>query len=180
MQDSDRILRERVLRGAVLAGDERAWQTWYDQSFADLYAYVCWRCAGMRDLADELVQETWLIAVRRIRTFDPERASFAAWLRGIGSNVVRGHLRKMKRTAPTTSLDGSELAKATAERADNLRIASALAALSDRHEAVLRAKYFDERVVIDIAAEWGETPKSIESLLTRARDAFREAYLKLE
>ncbi|HBI44343.1 MAG TPA: hypothetical protein DDY78_16050, partial [Planctomycetales bacterium] len=59
---------------------------------------------------------------------------------------------------------------------DPARLAAALSALPDRYEAVLRAKYLDGRSVIDIAAESGETPKAIESLLSRARQAFRDAY----
>ena len=43
-------------------------------------------------------------------------------------------------------------------------------------KAVLRAKYLDGRSMAEIAAAWGETPKAVESLLTRARQAFREAY----
>jgi RNA polymerase sigma-70 factor, ECF subfamily len=180
MHDSDRVWRERGLRSAVLAGDERAWQSWYDQSFAELYRYVCWRCAGLRDLADDLVQETWLTAVRRVKSFDPEQASFAAWLRGIAVNVIRNHLRGIRRTRPTVALDGSEAAASDNDRADKECIALALAALSERHEVVLRAKYLEERSVADIAADWNETPKAVESLLGRARQSFREAYLKLE
>ena len=48
--------------------------------------------------------------------------------------------------------------------------------LPERHEAVLRAKYLDGRTVREIVADWGETEKAVESLLTRARDAFRAAY----
>ena len=47
-------------------GDEEAWRSWYDESFDALYAYALWRCAGLRDHADEVVQETWLVAVRRV------------------------------------------------------------------------------------------------------------------
>jgi RNA polymerase sigma-70 factor (ECF subfamily) len=180
MQDSDRVWQERALRSAVLAGDERAWQTWYDRAFADLYAFVCWRCAGLRQLADELVQETWLTAVRRVRAFDPERASFAAWLRGIAANVIRNQLRQRRRAPPLQSLNGREVAANSSSQADAERIAGALAALSERHEAVLRAKYLQQQPVAVIAEEWRETPKTIESLLTRAREAFRQAYLDLE
>ena len=180
MAESNRVCRERALRAAVLAGDETAWQILYDQAFADLYAYVCWRCAGLRDLADELVQETWLTAVRRLRSFDPERAGFAAWLRGIASNVLRNHLRTRRRARPERSLAGSEAAPVANDRHTSERIAQALATLSERHEAVLRAKYLEMRSVTDIAAEWQESAKAVESLLSRAREAFREAYLNLE
>ena len=180
MPESDRVWREGTLRAAVLAGDESAWQMLYDATFAGLYAYVCWRCAGLRDVADELVQECWLTAVRRVRSFDPTRASFAAWIRGIAGNVVRNHFRALRRTKPLRPLDGREAAPAADERDTQECIARALASLSERHEAVLRAKYLEMHSVADIAAQWQESPKAIESLLTRAREAFRQAYTEME
>ena len=89
--------RERELRRGVLAGDEAAWRALYDAAFEPLAGYVAWRCAGLADLADEVVQETWLIAVRRIRSFDPAAGSFLAWLRGIAANVVANRLRHGRR-----------------------------------------------------------------------------------
>jgi RNA polymerase sigma-70 factor, ECF subfamily len=180
MPETDRVWRESMLRTAVLAGDERAWQVLYDESFTGLFRYVCWRCGGLRDRAEELVQETWLTAVRRVRHFDPERAGFATWLRGIASNVIRNHLRSLRVAQRHRPLDGSEPAPAQDNCDTAERIALALAALVERHEAVLRAKYLEQRSVADIAAEWQESPKAIESLLTRARETFREAYTHVE
>lgn len=185
MQSGDRVWRERGLQSAVLAGDETAWRTWYDESFDSLYAYVGWRCGGLRDAADEVVQETWLTAVRRIRSFDPERGSFADWLHGIAANLLRNRFRRERRPhRQTCSLDGQSGAAAqkdaTDEREVAEQVAGALAALPERYEAVLRAKYLEQRSVAEIAETWNETPKAMESLLTRARQAFREAYLRLE
>jgi RNA polymerase sigma-70 factor (ECF subfamily) len=141
-----------------------------------------WRCAGLRDLADEAVQETWLTAVRRVRDFDPERGSFAAWLRGIAARIVSNHLRRTARQRRHVQplLDPPAAADDTRQRETAEQIAHALAALPERYEAVLQAKYVEQRCVADIAATWGETSKAVESLLTRARQAFREAYQELE
>jgi RNA polymerase sigma-70 factor (ECF subfamily) len=178
MHSGERVWRERGLRDAVLAGDERAWRLLYDDSFAGLYAYVLWRCAGLRDRADEAAQETWLTAVRRIGRFDPNAGSFAGWLRGIAVNVLRNQFRRERVRRPPGQLrdlaDDSGRLGDPARQAE--RIAAALSALPDRYEAVLRAKYLDGRSVADIAAECGETSKAVESLLTRARQAFRDAY----
>jgi RNA polymerase sigma-70 factor, ECF subfamily len=184
MQPSERVGREGALRRAVLAGDESAWRTWYDECFDALLAYVLWRCAGLRDAADEVVQETWLTAVRRVRYFNPEAGPFVAWLRGIAANLLRNRFRRAGRQAVPLPMLAAQLAGRAPELADAeaLRreqaeqVARALAELSERHEAVLRAKYLEGRAVVDIAAEWSETPKTIESLLTRAREAFRTAY----
>jgi RNA polymerase sigma-70 factor (ECF subfamily) len=182
MDPLDRVQREELLRGAVLAGNENAWRTWYDESFDELYRYVRWRCGGRKDWADEIVQDTWLTAVRRMRRFDPRQGPFLAWLRGIAANLLRNELRRRRRaTKFLQSAEGQigETCEAGSDWEDRRRqeeVAAALDALSEREEAVLRAKYLDGLSVAEIAAARGETPKAVESLLTRARQAFREVY----
>jgi len=182
MDPLDRVQREELLRGAVLAGNENAWQTWYDETFDDLYRYVRWRCGGQKDWADEIVQDTWLTAVRRVRRFDPRKGSFLAWLRGVAANLLRNDLRKRRRLPKfQQSADGqiSDISKGGSLWEDRYReeeVAAALDALSEREEAVLRAKYLEGLSVAEIASARGETPKAVESLLSRARQAFREVY----
>ena len=178
MQPSDRVWRERGLREAVLAGEERAWRQWYDECFDDLYAYVLWRCGGLRDHADELVQEVWLTAVRRLSSFDPARGAFAAWLRGLAAGLARNHFRRAarRRALPlpedVASADETDLARR--EQAE--QVARALAGLPEHYETVLRAKYLEGASVAGLAAARGESIKATESLLTRAREAFRVAF----
>jgi RNA polymerase sigma-70 factor (ECF subfamily) len=178
MSEADRVWRERGLRQAVLAGNERAWQIWYDESFAALDAFLLWRCGGLRDLADELLQETWLVAVRRIRSFNPEQAPFRGWLRGIAVHVLQNRFRRRQRDAAVVSLNGdvANPRDAAEIRERGERVAQALAELPEHYEAVLRAKYLEQKSVAEIAQERQETEKAIESLLTRAREAFRQSY----
>jgi RNA polymerase sigma-70 factor (ECF subfamily) len=177
MEASDRVWRERGLREAVLGGDEDAWRRWYDDCFDDLYAYVLWRCGGLRDQADELVQDVWLTAVKRLTSFDPARGCFAGWLRGIASGLARNHFRRAARrrcVALPDDLATGDTDLARREQAE--QVAVALAGLPEHYEAVLRAKYLDGASVADIAAARGESVKATESLLTRAREAFRAAF----
>jgi len=185
MDSDDRVLREEMLRREVLAGNEQAWQIWYGETFDGLYQYVLWRCGGRQDWADEIVQETWLWAVRRMRKFAPGQGSFLAWMRGIASNVIRNHFRSQKRVLKIAQpvedavceSGNAGLRKSGSEKEE--QIAAVLDALPDRHEAVLRAKYLDGLSVAEIAASWSATPKAVESLLSRARDAFRDFYEKM-
>ncbi len=174
MQPSDRAWRERGLLQAALAGDERAWSTLYDDAYEGLAAYVRWRCGGLRDVADDAVQEIWLTAVRRLRSFDPMQGELSAWLRGIAVNVLRNQFRRdgrreqcLQARPPETRTvgppDGDLQRREQAER-----IALALAALPEHYEAVLRAKYLDGLAVAEIARQRGDSEKAVESLLTRA------------
>lgn len=185
MHPENRVHREEMLRRAVLAGDEEAWRVWYLEVFDDLDRFVSWRTGGRRDQADEIVQETWLVAVRQMRSFRPQDGSFLAWLRGIAANVRRNQLRSEQRLSQRLASDGSELDDAacrepiTNDQERNEQIAAAFDGLSERQENVLRAKYFDGLSVAEIAGAWNESPKAIESLLSRARDAFRERFEQL-
>jgi RNA polymerase sigma-70 factor (ECF subfamily) len=58
------------------------------------------------------------------------------------------------------------------------RVATALAELPGHYESLLRSKYLDQMTVSQIAEARGESEKAVESLLARARQAFREAYEK--
>ncbi len=173
------VWRERAIRGAVLGGDAAAWRAWYDEHYSRLAGYVARRCGSIPDLTDDVLQETWLTAVRRLRSFDPAKGPFAAWLCGIASkaarNAIRGRRRQRSRVQPMQEgLTVAGTDPAAIDRAE--RVAEALAALPEHYEAVLRAKYLDRMSVEEIAAARSDTPKAVESLLSRARQAFREAY----
>ena len=182
MNPLDRVQRESLLRAAVLAGNEDAWRTWYEETYDELYRYVQWRCGGRCDWADEIVQETWLVAVRSVRRFDPKRAAFLAWMRGVAANVLRNDLRKRRRSPKFEQPADGQICETCKDgsppdhRQREQQVAAALDALAEREEAVLRAKYLEGMSVAEIASARGETPKSVESLLNRARQAFRKVY----
>ena len=186
MPSAERVGRERVLRAAVLAGDSEAWRALYEEAFDGLDRYVQWRCRGLRSLAEEIVQETWLTAVRHIKRFDPDQGSFSGWLRGIAAKHLANAFRNRSVRLACVSRNGVGqehdcMAKSDSPHEENAeRVALALASLPEHYEAILRAKYLDGLSVAEIANERQETPKTIESLLTRARQAFRGIYEQQE
>lgn len=179
MEAGERRWLERGLREAVLAGDEQAWKTLYEASFERLYAHVYYRSRGDRQQTEEIVQDCWLTAVRRIRRFDPERGAFIQWLIGIADNMLRNHGRKWWRrqwteTAGIETQGCVPSPAASIEQTESLTMT--LLSLPPSYQAVLRAKYEERLPVAEIAARWHTTPKAVESMLGRARQAFRAAY----
>ena len=77
---------EGVLKRGVLAGDTEAWRILYERTFRAIYGYVHFRSSRDSHLTDEVLQESWLVAVRRISRFDPKKGSFEAWMRGVGKD----------------------------------------------------------------------------------------------
>src|SRR5690606_31034448 len=70
-----------------------------------LYAYVARRTGGNRQLAEDVVQETWLRALRDWRCNGLPREPLA-WLSRVASNLLASYFRAQK---PHTSLDVTQL-----------------------------------------------------------------------
>jgi RNA polymerase sigma-70 factor (ECF subfamily) len=175
--ESDAIRREARLRAAVLAGDPYAWEVLYRQSCGPLHAYVAVRWRGPEDQIEEILQECWMIALKKIRSFDVRRGSFEAWLHGIARNQLRNRQRAASREARRREPAPADAPAPTpGPEGTQERIALAMTDLPARYQEVLRARYLQELSVREIASRWRCTPKAIESLLSRARTAFRMSY----
>ena len=99
------------------------------------------------------------------------------WLRGIAANLIRNHFRLRRHSTGQELPDRPANIEGDADQAERAeRIGAVLAELPAPYEEVLRGKYLEQRSVADIAAGSGQSPKAIESLLTRARQAFRAAF----
>lgn len=169
---------ERELRAAVLDGSAVAWRTLFERQFGPLFAFVLARVGRDRAWAEDVTQQTWLCAARDLRRFRPEQASFGTWLRGIAENQLRNDRRRAARRRTDGLADDEVADGASATAAHDLRegISVTFAALPARYQEVLRAKYEEQLPTAEIAARWGASDKSVESLLGRARAAFREMY----
>lgn len=182
MEGAEPSLSEATLRDAVLRGDERAWRVLYAEAFEGLYAYVYFRAGREQSWAEDAVQECWLIAVRRIAEFEPGRGPFRAWLRGIADNVLRNQRRQRARLAGQG--DAVEQAEDTqpqgaARLETNELVGLALSGLPTHYREVLTEKYADQLTLAQIADRRGQTPRAIDSLLMRAKAAFRQAVARL-
>src|SRR3954469_23984070 len=65
----------------------------YRETLDDFYGVVSRRCEGDRDLTEDVVQETWLRAVRSWQMDGvPEKPM--AWLTTVGSRILANHFRR--------------------------------------------------------------------------------------
>jgi RNA polymerase sigma-70 factor (ECF subfamily) len=92
---------------AALAGDSGAFSTLAEPFRRELLAH-CYRMTGSLEDAEDLVQETFLRAWRRLETYQG-RASFRAWLYKIATNACLDALkRRPRRSLPVQSCAQSE------------------------------------------------------------------------
>lgn len=88
-----------LLISACAGGDRAALAQLYDATSPQLFALAL-RMVKRRDLAEELVQDTYLAAWRHAGSFDPARGSALAWLAAILRHRAIDLLRRRGREAP--------------------------------------------------------------------------------
>jgi RNA polymerase sigma-70 factor (ECF subfamily) len=178
---ADRLLVQRMLRG-----DEAAFTELFDANFGPLFRFALRRTGRDEDAAEEIVQEALCAAIRKLSTFRGE-ASLLTWLMTFCRHEISAYYRKRQRIPPLVELteDLPEIRAAVASiGADDplLRkeistlVQSILDALPSHYGDVLEWKYIDGLPVAGIAERLGVSAKAAESMLTRARVAFRDAF----
>jgi RNA polymerase sigma-70 factor (ECF subfamily) len=86
-------VEEQLLQRAR-AGSREAWQRLYERHHAGLLRHLI-ALTGSMDVAEDLCQESFAIAIRSMDRFRGE-STFSTWLHGIGLNVARHHWRREK------------------------------------------------------------------------------------
>lgn len=82
----------------------------FDEHAGALHRYLA-RRVGV-DVADDLVSETFLTAMRSEGGYDPNRGSVVGWLYGIATNLLRGHAKREVRLLKTAERYGVDVAVA--------------------------------------------------------------------
>lgn len=177
MGGRDEVGRERL---SEIFASEAAFRAWYERLLPRVYGYVYSRCGRDHDLAEDLVQVTFVEAIRGRAAFDGRSEPFT-WLCGIARHKLADHYRRLDReeargerlAAQSEQIDLPDEAAAVDERD---AIGRALNGLPALQRAVLVFTALDGLSVREAAALIGRSESATESLLHRARVAFREAY----
>lgn len=160
-------------------GDKEAWRSLFEQHFDPTWSFCLRLANGRADIAEEISQQVFVTAARRIHKFNEEYGTFRSWLFGIAKN----HFAKFKaKEARRKSHEQkfSKLKTETPQHSDkDMQVYETLAKLSGHYRQVLEAKYMQKLTVNDIADAWDKTPKAIESLLVRAREKFAQVYKRM-
>jgi len=178
-QDADMLKR---LQG----GDRTAMAELYDRYFDRLYSLVFNQVDRNRDIAEDIVQETFLAALKSAKGFKG-RSSAYTWLCSIAYHKVADHYRRQsrerKRMVSGIDVDTVDDVEnpgrqpqpdSLIESAETRQVVNeALAKLPWDYRQVLILKYVEEMSVLEIGQVMDRSPKSIEGLLTRSRKALQ-------
>lgn len=151
-------------------------------TYADrIYSLVFNQVGRNREVAQDIVQETFVAALKSAAKFRGHSKIYT-WLCSIANKKVSDFYRRQKRQAKyqTTKaleldqLEGEALAADSAESGERQEVTrQVLLSLPLHYRQVLILKYVEEMPVLEISQIMGRSPKSIEGLLTRARNELR-------
>ncbi len=112
----DQIFDEAQAIAVLKQGDHSGFEVLYNREKRRIYC-LCLRMVGDPALAEEMTQETFLTAFRRISTFRGD-SRFSTWLYRIAVNCVLMHIREQRSRISETSLDEVPAADESASVAD--------------------------------------------------------------
>jgi RNA polymerase sigma-70 factor (ECF subfamily) len=174
----------------MLAGDERAFEAFFNAYFPRLYRFALPRLNGDVDATREIVQVTLGKAIRKIESFRGESGLFT-WICQICRNEIVDYIRAERRMRHVVLIDDQPELRAAVESIEapdefdlvkgygREEAARLVRVVLDRLPAsygdALEWKYIEGESVEAIGERLGIGTTAAQSLLARARRAFRES-----
>jgi len=168
------------LLAAVAKGDRAAFERLYAATRAKLYGVVL-RILRRRDLADEVMQETYLKIWNSAGQFDPAMASPITWMVAIARNRAIDQVRK--KTEVSIDEDPAVL-EIAAESPDPLarremteelrRLLACMGRLDEERRRLVLFAYYDGWSREQLAAKFGKPVNTVKTWLRRALMEIRE------
>jgi RNA polymerase sigma-70 factor (ECF subfamily) len=167
---TDETSRERALVGRLREGDRRAFDAIYDAHRARVFGFLL-RLSGRRDVAEDLLQETFLRLAKHAARLDPD-TRIRPWLFTVARNAFVSHRR-------AAMLDLSRLGELAlwprTEAAADTPLDVAEATEKERAlEAALQNMPLKYREAILCVAVEGLSPSEAAEVLGLAPDALRQ------
>lgn len=182
------LARDRALARRMRRGDDEAITQFCQSYLPKLYRYALRRLGNEADVAD-VVQVVLMNAARRIETYRGE-ATLLAWLIRICRSEIAKHYADRQRRGTTVELfdddvlramvesleaPASDEPEAVARRSELINLVQVvLDQLPSRYARALELKYVEGFSSIEIAQRMQINDVATQSLLARARRAFRE------
>jgi RNA polymerase sigma-70 factor, ECF subfamily len=185
-------LDDKRLVKQLLAGDQKAFDRFFEDNFARLYRFAIVRLSDDPEGAREVVQIALTRAVRKLHTYRAESALFT-WLCAICRNEISDWLSKQGRYRDhivlvedfpevQAAVDSFQAPLADSperhyQRVEALRLIQvALDRLPAKYGNVLEWKYVEGHSVKEISMRLDIGTEATQSLLARAKRAFADVY----
>jgi RNA polymerase sigma-70 factor (ECF subfamily) len=174
---------DNELVNRIKNGDQSAFKALYIKYSDLLFAYILHQLDKDKEVASDIWQETWVIAVERIINFQ-HKSNVFTWLCAIAKNKISDHFRLIRKQSEFNAIiklqfdiDNEEIE--LVDDRTQADVITVLADLADEYRYLLLAKYVENKSIEEISIEIGKSYKATESKLSRARDTFRKKFKQI-
>ncbi|UCE39912.1 MAG: sigma-70 family RNA polymerase sigma factor [Candidatus Aminicenantes bacterium] len=152
---------------------EQQWLKIYRETVHPLYGYMAKRTGGIRELTEDIVQESYLRALDNWKR-KTLPASPIAWLKRVAHNILIDYLRQ-KKWDKKADLDLNPYTRnqVTKDHLKSLEIFLAISSLGRKKARILEAFYYDGMSVKEIANSIEISERAVEGQLRRARQSLK-------
>jgi RNA polymerase sigma-70 factor (ECF subfamily) len=162
-------MTEQSLIQACVQNNAAAQREFYNQ-FSGLLFSICYRYAGNKQDAEDMLQESFVKVFTRIKTFE-NKGNFDGWIKRIVAHTCINYLKKNKKFTDNISLENAQNIGTKEES-----IASKL--LGKQVIECLTMMPVGFRTVINLYAIEGFTHKEIASILEVEESTSRSQYIR--
>jgi RNA polymerase sigma-70 factor, ECF subfamily len=175
----------KLVKG-IKNGEQSALKVLYLKYSELLFAYILHHLDNEKEVASDIWQETWVVVIEKINDFQ-YKSSIFTWLCAIAKNKISDYYRNAKKQERFQSIekihfdiDIEELEIELVDLETQVDVITILANLTDEYRYLLVAKYVENKGIDEISLEIGKSYKATESMLTRARGAFRKEFKQIK
>ncbi|MDQ2582703.1 sigma-70 family RNA polymerase sigma factor [Saccharothrix yanglingensis] len=159
---------------AAQEGDTDAFGALYDRYVDVVYRYVLFR-VGDRTFAEDVTSETFLRALRGIRSISYQGRDVGAWFVTIARNIVFDHVKSSRHRLEVTTAeltDNREVADGPEQEvltgAANAELLRCVAQLGDDQRECITLRFIQGLSVAETAARMGRNEGAVKALQHRA------------
>jgi RNA polymerase sigma-70 factor, ECF subfamily len=172
--DAGRTQSREALLQACAGGDKTALHSLYKETASQLFGLAL-RILRNRELAEEIVQDSFVLVWRNAHTFDPSRGAAMAWLGRIVRNRCIDVIRQRGRETPLDPASIERLedpvsspADLAALSSDARRLHHCLEELEENPRKVLKLVYYEGMTYDEVAARLGVPLGTVKSWVRRS------------
>jgi len=152
-------------------GDTKAFGELYDRYIDKIYRFIYYKIF-VKEIAEDLTSDVFTKAFEKIKSFDPKKGPFSAWIYRIARNAVIDHYRTRKTTIPIEDIFETGEENRTPQELDAVaelaKVTEYLKTLSAKQREIITLRIWDERSYKEIAEIVGSTESGVKMAFSRS------------
>ncbi|MBT8188090.1 MAG: sigma-70 family RNA polymerase sigma factor [Croceitalea sp.] len=168
-------LKDKEFIQRLTNDDQRALYQLYDKYSGALFGVILRMCRN-QELAEDLLQETFIKIWQKIDAYDDTKGSFYTWAYRIAKNITLNSLRKPDLLIQTDDLSVYKDKEETSVEVDFSELNGAVRKLEPHHQEAIALVYFRGLTHREAYEEMGVPLGTFKSYIRQALLLLRESY----